>query len=276
MRTLAAAVAACALTACAVTVDEASLIPDMEEPGSDVTLLAPEGYTRSDALVPVGDLGVIHTVRLDRADSATTVLFAGGSGHFSAKASRRVARLAELTGADIITFDYPGRSGTTVPRTAEALTAMGPALVSELRSTGWIGTGPVYAYGYSFGGASASSMARTGGFSGLILESTSSDIVAMGRNMIPSVLRPALRLQVDEDLAAFDFFGFAVSAKAPILVLAAREDTQADLKTVNLFADRLKEAGATVSLVETPGGHGDALYAQETADAVRAFMKPAD
>ena len=275
MKTLAVLIAACSLGACAVTVDESSLIPDLKEPGSDVTLTIPEGYQRSDRLVPVGDLGVVHTVRLDRPDSETTILFAGGSGYFSAKASKRIGRLAELTGADIITFDYPGRSGTTVPRTSEALVEMGPALVSEFRRTGWIGTGPVYAYGFSFGGASASNMARTGGFAGLILESTSSDIAAMGRNMIPALMRPALRLRIDESLEAFDFFGFAVSAQTPILVLAAREDTQADLETVSRFAERLKASGATVTLIETPGGHGDALYSAEVDEAVRKFVSPA-
>lgn len=274
MKFLAVTVAVCALGACAVTVDETSLIPDLEEPGTDIALTIPEGYVRSDMLVPVGDLGVVHAVRLDRPESEATVLFAGGSGYFSAKASERIGRLANLTGADIVTFDYPGRSGTTVPRTAEALVEMGPALVSEFRSTGWIGTGPVYAYGFSFGGASASNMARTGGFSGLILESTSSDIVAMGRNMIPALVRPAIRLRIDEDLEAFDYFGFAVSAETPILVLAARDDTQADLETVKRFAERLKSSGATVKLIETPGGHGDALYAAESEEAVREFVSP--
>ncbi len=264
-----------AIAACAVTVDESSLIPDMEEPAADVSLTTPEGYLRSDALIPVGELGLVHAVRLDRADSEITVLFAGGSGHFTARASRRLARLAALTHADIITFDYPGRSGSTLPRTTEALVEMGPALVSSFRQSGWIGTGPVYAYGFSFGGASASNIARTGGFSGLILESTSSDIVAMGRNMVPALARPLVRLEVDEELAAFDYFGFAVASHAPILLLAAREDAQADLATVSAFGARLRESGATVTLVTTPGGHGDAVYSAEAEAAIRAFVATA-
>ena len=263
------------LTACAVSVDEASLIPDLEEPAADVILATPEGYVQSEALVPVGNLGVVRAVRLDRIDTDTVVLFAGGSGHFTAKSSRRLARLAEFTQADIITFDYPGRSGTTLPTTTEALVEMGPALVSYFKSAGWIGAGRVYAFGYSFGGASASNFARTGGFSGLVLESTSSDIAAMGRNMIPAVARPLVRLKVDPDLSAFDYFGFAVQARTPILLLAAREDTQADLPTIQSFASRLRAAGAEVVVIETSGRHGDAVYSAEAAMAVRALMEPA-
>lgn len=260
------------LTACAVSIDETSLIPELEEPTADVRLATPEGYVQSETLVPVGDLGVVRVVRLDRLDTDTVVLFAGGSGHFTARASRRLGRLAELTQADIITFDYPGRSGTTLPVTTEALVEMGPALVAHLRNEGWIGAGRVYAYGFSFGGASASNLARTGGFSGLILESTSSDIQAMGRNMIPAIARPLVRLEVDGDLSAFNYFGFAVEARTPILILAAREDTQADLATVSAFASRLSEAGADVAVIETPGRHGDAIYSEEASIAIRRLL----
>lgn len=263
------------LTACAISVDETSLIPELEEPAADVRLATPEGYVQSEAFVPVGDLGVVRAVRLDRLDTDTVVLFAGGSGYFTARASRRLARLAELTRADVITFDYPGRAGTTLPITTEALVEMGPALVAHFRNEGWIGAGRVYAYGFSFGGASASNLARTGGFSGLILESTSSDIVAMGRNMIPAIARPLVRLEVDEDLSAFDYFGFAVEARAPILLLAAQEDAQADLATVNAFAARLSAAGAEVVVIETPGRHGDAIYSEEAATAIGTFIAPA-
>lgn len=263
------------LTACAVRVNETSLIPDLEEPYADVVLATPAGYVQSEALVPVGALGVVRAVRLDRRDTDTVVLFAGGSGHFTAKASKRLARLAELTQADIITFDYPGRSGTTLPTTTEALIEMGPALVAYFRSAGWIGAGRVYAFGYSFGGASASNFARTGGFSGLILESTSSDIAAMGRNMIPAIARPLVRLEVDPDLAAFDYLGFAVQARTPVLLLAARKDTQADLATIKSFGSRLNGAGAAVVVVETPGRHGDAIYSAEAAAAIGALMAPA-
>ena len=233
------------LTGCAVSVNETSLIPDLAEPAADVRLATPSGYVQSEALVPVGSLGVVRAVRLDRLDTDTVVLFAGGSGHFTAKASRRLARLAEVTQADIITFDYPGRSGTTVPTTTEALVEIGPALVAYFKSAGWIGAGRVYAYGFSFGGASASNFAR-----------------------------PLVRLKVDPDLSAFDYFGFAIQARSPILLLAAREDTQADLATVKSFASQLNGAGAAVVVVETPGRHGDAIYSADAATAIGALMAP--
>lgn len=275
MRSLLAIGAACLLTSCAVTVDESSLLPAIDPPEAGVTLAAPPGYARTERMIDVGGLGEVHGVRLDRPDSEATVIFAGGSGYFSANASRRLTRLAELTGADILTFDYPGRAGTTVPRTAEALSALGPALVTGLREAGWIGAGPLYAYGFSFGGASAAGVARAGGFDGLILESTSSDINAMGRNMIPGIARPFVRLRIDDDLNQFDFLGFAASARAPVLLIGAEDDAQADRATVEAFAARLRDRGLVVTLVFGEGGHGDAIYSEPGGRAVRTFTSAA-
>ena len=272
MRRLLLLPALACLSACAVNIDEASLLPTLDAPAATMSATAPAGYTLTETLLPVSGLGVVHAIRLDRPDSDATVIFSGGSGYFTATSSRRLARLAEVTGADIVTYDYPGRGGTTTPRTAQALIDLGPALVQAFRQAGWIGGGPLYAHGFSFGGAQAAGMARAGGFSGLILEGTSSDIPAVARNMVPGAMRPLLRLRIDEDLQRFDYFGYAVAAKAPVLVLAGRDDEQVDEATVRAFAAKLKQSGADVSLSITPGGHSSAFHSQEAGVAVREFM----
>ena len=94
----------------------------------------------------------------------------------------------------------------------------------------------------------------------------------MGNNMVPGMLRPLVRLTVDEDLQRFDYFGCAIAAQTPILVFGGKSDTQAGEATIRAFAARLQDAGANVSLLLTPGGHGDALYTQEAGQAVSAFV----
>lgn len=272
MRNLALALAALALSACAITIDEAALLPQAPAKASAQTLTAPPGYTLDARTLPIGDMGVVAVVRLDNPASAATVIYCGGAGYTTAAASRRMARLAALTGADLITFDYPGRGATTLPRTADALIALGPGLMARLREAGWIGTEELYAFGFSFGGASAANFARTGGFDGLIVEAASSDIRAVGRNLAPAPVRPFVRLKVDEAVQRFDYFAYAVAANAPILVLGGRDDDLAREAIVRRFARDLEKAGARVTLAVTPGAHGEAAYSDEGGAAVRAFV----
>jgi pimeloyl-ACP methyl ester carboxylesterase len=260
------------LSACALTIDEDALLPLQSSQAGEQALTAPPGYVLTHRNISIGDLGQVSVTRLDNPASAMTLIYCGGAGYTMAAASKRMARLAALTGADLITFDYPGRGATNLPRTSDALIALGPGLMAGLKEAGWIGAGPLYAYGFSFGGASASNIARTGGFDGLILEAASSDIPAVGRNLAPGPLRPFLRLKVDEDVKRFDYFGYAIAANTPILVMGGRDDELARQSIVRRFAIDLEQAGARVTLAIVPGAHGQASYSDEGGTALRAFI----
>ena len=145
-------------------------------------------------------------------------------------------------------------------------------MLHELRRRGWIGRGPLFAYGFSFGGSQAAAMAREGGFDGLILEATTSDIAGVGRNFVPGIARPFVRLRVDPALARFDFLGYAVAARAPILLIGAEGDRVVRPRDLRSFAGLLRSRGAEVTLVSVPGEHGTALRDAEARAAVGRFV----
>jgi pimeloyl-ACP methyl ester carboxylesterase len=212
-------VAALLLAGCTAVIDQSTFFPQAVAP-PPARLVAPPGYTLTDALLELPALGSVHAVRLDNPASEVVIVYHGGNGNFVSAQSQRAAALAEATGADLILYDYPGRGGTTVPATIDASLATGPAMLAELRRRGWTGRGPLFAYGFSFGGSQASAMARDGGFDGLILEGTAADIRAVGRNFVPWIARPFVRLRIDPVLGRFDVLGYAASARAPILLLS--------------------------------------------------------
>lgn len=256
---------------CTAVIDQATFFPS-SVPAPDATLAAPPGYTLSDALLDLPGLGRVHAVRLDNPASETVILYSGGNGNFVSAQTGRAAALARATGADIILYDYPGRGGTDIPATIDASIATGPLLRRALRQRGWIGAGPLFAYGFSFGGSQAAAMAREGGFAGLILEGTAADIQAVGRNFIPGIAKPFVRLRVDPALGRFDFLGYAVSARAPILLLSSRGDQVVRPRNMRDFAAQLRGRGAEVALVSVPGAHGSAAEQPAAMAAVGAFV----
>ena len=196
-------VVASLLAGCTAVIDQSTFFPRAEPPPA-ARLVAPAGYTLTDAMLELPGLGRVHAVRLDNPASETVIVYHGGNGNFVSDQSLRAAALAEATGADLILYDYPGRGGTTVPATIDASLATGPAMLAELRRRGWIGGGALFGYGLSFGGSQAAAMAREGGFAGLILEGTAADIRAVGRNFVPWIARPFVRLRIDPALGRFD------------------------------------------------------------------------
>lgn len=261
------------LSACTATIDESSLLPRLKEP-KVVNVADPlPGYVREDRLLDLPGLGQVHVARLTRRENKTTLIYSGGNGFFVSSSGAGLNRLASITGADIVTFDYAGRGGTTVPNTVGALIAFGPALVAALREIGWLRGGPLYSYGFSLGGATASNIAGAGHFDGLVLESTAADIPAVALNMVPTLLKPFVRLNIAAQLKQFDYAGYAIAARAPILILACEDDRVIDVQLTRRLAADLRVAGANVTLVEVTGGHGSALASGAARDALGSFMR---
>jgi hypothetical protein len=105
------------VTGCTAMVSQASFYPSASLAAPDAVLKVPEGYTATDTMLALGELGAVRTVRLDNPASESAIIYSAGNGGFvdSEGTSRMAARLAEVTGADIILYDYPGRGGTTLP-----------------------------------------------------------------------------------------------------------------------------------------------------------------
>lgn len=262
------------LSGCTAVISQASFFPRESLVAPDASLEVPDGYAATDELLSLGELGVVRVVRLDNAESETVIIYSAGNAGFvdSVDTSRTVARLAEVTGADIVLYDYPGRGGTTLPATIDAASAFGLAMMDSLESSGWVGRGPVYAYGLSFGGSMAASLARSGGIAGLIIEGSAADYQAVGRDFVPGLAKPFVKLRVDPALSKFDYLGYALAARAPVLLLSGTQDKVIRPARMREFGQALEAGGARVSFQAVPGGHGGALETSEGRLALAVFM----
>lgn len=258
------------LASCTAVIDQSTFYPQAGA-GPTETLAAPEGYRVEHAMLDLPGLGVVHTARLDNPASEATLLYAGGNMNFVAGQTLRAAALARATGADILLYDYPGRGGTTVPATVDASIAFGPAFLQALRDRGWIGGGPLWVYGLSFGGSQAAGIARAAKANGLIIEGSAADLAAVGRNFVPRIVKPFVKLRVDPDLARYDYAGYAVAARAPVLLIASKDDEVVTPRNMTAFGEQLRAQGVDVRSVTVPGPHGTALRKPAAIEAIRSF-----
>lgn len=261
-----------ALSGCNAIIDQSSFFPRQAQ-APEVTLQAPPGYSMEEALLDLPGLGKLHAVRLDNPASDATIIYSGGNHSFVSVLSPHAAALARASGADLILYDYPGRGGTTVPATIEASIATGPAMLRQLRERGWIGKGALFAYGLSFGGSQAAAMVREGGFDGLIIEGSAADIASVGRNFVPPLVRPFVKLRIDPALGRFDYLGYATVSKTPVLLLSSRGDDIVRDRNMRDFARQLEARGAAVTFVSVPGGHGSALAQPAALAAIKSFVE---
>lgn len=262
------------LSGCTATIDQSSFFPSVKLQPPNAKLSVPIGYVATNAMLDLPQLGIVRAVYLDNPTSNATIIYSAGNGGFvdSVGTSETAANLAAISGADVILYDYPGRGGTTIPATIPAAIAVGPQLVERFKALGWIGKGPTYAYGFSFGGSMAAAMARNGDFSGLIIEGSASDYEKIGRDFVPGIAKPFVKLKISQDLKMFDYFGYALAAKAPILLMSGIDDQTVRQERIRSFGNELSAQGAKVTFRSTPGGHGAALASPEGKAALRSFL----
>jgi len=264
------------LAGCTATINQSSFFPSANLKPPDTKLIAPPGYSLIDRPIELPQLGRVRAVFLDNPDSDVAIVYSAGNGGFvdSDRWTQVAARLAMLTGADIIMYDYPGRGGTTMPATVAAAIASGPLLVEQFMAMGWMGKNLGYAYGFSFGGSMAAAMARSAGFTDLILQGTAADYEQIGRNFVPGIAKPFVTIKVAPELLPFDYLGYVVQAKVPVLLLSGIDDDTIKPKRMRSFGEQLSVRGATVTFHSVPGKHGEALNSVEGQQAISAFVIP--
>ena len=248
---------------CAVSVSGNTFLPPAR-PGAAPTIEF-VGDQVEDYPLEIPGIGVIHVARLDAPGDNRVVIYHGGRGFQMKNAARRVGALSASFDADVIVFDYPGVGASDAPRSIETMKALGPALYDTLKDGGWLAEdAAVFAYGFSLGGVMATNLADHRPIDGLVIEASAPDVAAIGRNLLPPLARPFIRVNVSDDVASFDYLGAARRYAGPILLIAGTEDEIADIETMRTFSDQLNEAGAALRYVEIDGAsHGEAFYAPD-------------
>ena len=258
--------------ACTLTIDQRTFFPNDTREVSD-SFVAPPGYAVRDEIFDLGDVGKVHALLLDNPDSSGVVLYSGGNGHYIAEQSERAAALALASGFDVILYDYPDRGGTTVDASIPAMLAAYPLLVERFRQDGWIKDGPLFAYGLSFGGSQAAAIVREKGFDGLIIEGSSPDLLKIGRDFVPGIMKLFVNLELDPKLAEFAYYDYVRDASIPVLLISSEDDEIVRPARMRDFDKRLAADGVDVRSVSVKGPHGSALRQEDGLAAVRDFVR---
>lgn len=291
-------VAAVWLAGCTVKVDEALLMPAPPTMGKDgmpsmaalPAMLAdvpPEGTMLENGAVlkvwqlRVGKagkarLGTMRIVQIDRTDAAATILLSGGLGWFAGQAPvARVSALAAASGADLLIFERPDEDGAAVWPSVKTLERDGPRLVAALRAAGLV-EGPLIAHGFSLGAARA--VALAGGerpeeqVDAVIIETAAPAMGRLGEEMLPGLLKPFVKLRLEDELKPADWRRNLKRASVPVLLLGAEGDRIATTALVQDFARVLVRARVPVSMVTVAGGHATASESAQGAAAVSDFV----
>lgn len=272
------AITGAALAACTIDVTEDAVFAPNEAArrsvGGSMTLdgedRLPPGVALTHRRIDA-PFGTVATTLADAPAQDRLIVACGGNA-----ADRRrsgVRYLSErLPYGDVLIFDYPGYGDSEGAATAADMRAAVEALAASLRARG---RRDAIAWGHSLGGFVCAELvaAAPALFGGVVLETTAPSTRAFAEAYVPWYARPVVRLDVQEELAAFDSVAALSGFDGRVLVLGAGEDRQVPVRLARDLADGLEAVGVDVTYAEFPeAGHETVASAPGFAGTMRGWL----
>lgn len=224
-----------------------------------------------DVETPDGE--VLNAWWLTREDAVGSVLYFGGNGFLLVK-SRIMKEAYETFPVNVLFFDYRGYGlSTGTPSIEGLLTDIESIHRFALEELQLSPEGMIF-HGHSMGSFMAARLAEEKLAAGYILESPVTNVKDWTGRLVPFLLKPFVRFDIQEELASQDNLRRVSRTEMPLLIISGEEDPV----TPSGMAEDLFEASATpenakrLELIEG-GGHNDLPDYESYRETVGAFLE---
>lgn len=208
---------------------------------------------------------------LQRDDAVATVLYLGGNGFLMVKSRPLIQAYATLP-VNLLLIDYRGYGLSSGDPTVRGVQEDTRAAFRFVTSDAVPQTDKIFVHGHSMGSFLATIITDENTVDGYILESPVTEVDRWTKRLIPWVMRPFIRFQIDEDVKAQSNSDKVASITTPLLIMGGTADDVTPIR----MAEELYDISASPQkkLVKiSGGGHNDlpnrALYRQSLREFIR-------
>lgn len=208
---------------------------------------------------------------LMRDDARATVLHFGGNGFLMVK-SRPLIEAYSSMPVNLILFDYRGYGLSSGEPSVEGIQTDAQSMFDTARDLAGERSTPLFVHGHSMGSFLSGYIAAQEDIAGYIMESPISEVSSWTKNLVPWLLRPFIRFDIDDSIASQNNLEYVSSVEHPLLILGGSDD---DI-TPFFMAEELHAVSASPrkNLVEIEGGtHNDLPYFETYSGSIESFIR---
>lgn len=227
-------------------------------------------FTLSNQTVETEDGATLDTWILKREDADATLLYFGGNGFLMVK-SRPLIEAYSTMPVNLILFDYRGYGLSSGEPSVAGIQTDARAMFGYADSLAESLSHPLYIHGHSMGSFLSSYTAEREDVAGYILESPVSEVSGWTKKLVPWLLRPFVRFDINEEIAAQNNLKYVSAIKTPLFIIGGTEDNITPFE----MAEELYEASASSDkkLVSVEGGnHNDLPYFESYSNSIKEFL----
>lgn len=207
---------------------------------------------------------------LTREDAKAVVLYFGGNGFLMVK-SRPLINAYSAMPVNLILFDYRGYGLSSGEPSVDGIQTDARTLFTHAHSIADSLGVPLYIHGHSMGSFLSSYITEREDPAGYILESPISDVSRWTKKLVPWLLRPFVRFDIDPGIASQNNLELVASITTPLLIIGGTEDNITPFE----MAEELYRASASPNKTLQPierGAHNDLPYFDNFAVSIEKFI----
>ena len=229
-----------------------------------------DNFTLSNQTVETEDGSMLDTWILTREDADATILYFGGNGFLMVK-SRPLIEAYSTMPVNLVLFDYRGYGLSSGEPSVTGIQTDARTMFMTADSLARSQSQPLFIHGHSMGSFLSSYTAEREDVAGYILESPVSEVSGWTKKLVPLLLRPFVRFDIDEDIAAQNNLERVAAITTPLIIIGGTEDNITPFE----MAEELHKASASSpkTLVPVEGGnHNDLPYFDDYTISLEKFI----
>lgn len=208
---------------------------------------------------------------LQRDDAVATVLYLGGNGFLMVKSRPLIQAYATLP-VNLLLIDYRGYGLSSGDPTVRGVQEDARSAFRFVTSDAVPQTDKIFVHGHSMGSFLTAILTEENTVDGYILESPVTEVDRWTKRLIPWIMRPFVRFEIDEEVKAQSNSNKVASITTPLLIMGGTADDVTPIR----MAEELYEKSASnqKKLVKISGGsHNNlpntTLYRQSLREFIR-------
>ena len=228
-----------------------------------------DAYTLHNISLETSDGEQLDAWFLEHKNPSATVLYFGGNGFLMLKSKPLIEAYSGIP-VNLMLFDYRGYGLSSGQPTVAGIQSDAMAAFDFLRTQAISQTETLYVHGHSMGSFLSATIAAQEHVDGFIMESPITEVKDWTRNLVPRLLRPFIRFDIDEELARESNINKVAEIEHPLLLITGNNDEITPAR----MAEKLEKHSASQqkSLVIIEGGsHNNLPVYQEYRQALLKF-----
>lgn len=217
---------------------------------------AVEGYSLNETTLNTDDGEEINSWILEYEQPRATILYLGGNGFLMVKSKPLIDMFSQLS-VNVVFIDYRGYGKSSGEPTVEGVQKDAEVAYKLAREISDDTNTNLIVHGHSMGSFLASHIADTREVSGYILESPISEVTSWTNGLVPWLLRPFIRFNIDETVAVQNNLERVKRIDKPLLIVGGDSD---DITPFKMSEELFENAISTQKeLIKIEGGNHNNL-----------------